>query len=202
MTSLTEREVFALADRALDAVVAQITDEQWVTPMPESFRTRMIDHTPTLREVINYHAYDDAWIPDVLGGRTMAEVGLDAHKGDLLGDTPKAAFRVIVDLAVAAAAALDDLGRTVHLSYGDYTAQQYLWQANYFRGTRAYDLARIIGVDPALPDDLVQGLWDEVRPVAEEWRGIGVMGSQVPVADGAPLLDRLLGLIGRAPDVG
>ena len=47
---------------------------------------------PTLREIIGYHAYDDAWVPDMLAGRTMAEVGADAFKGDLLGDDPKAAF--------------------------------------------------------------------------------------------------------------
>ena len=60
MTTLAEPDVFVLADRALDAVVAHITEEQWALLMPESFRTRMIDHTPTLREIINYHAYDDA----------------------------------------------------------------------------------------------------------------------------------------------
>ncbi|BEP14287.1 hypothetical protein acdb102_25980 [Acidothermaceae bacterium B102] len=199
MSSLTEPEVFALADRAIDAVVAQIADDQWAMAMPESFRTRVLDHTPTLREIVNYHAYDDAWIPDVLAGRTMAEVGVEAHKGDLLGDNPQAAFRAIVDRAVAAAEALDDLSRMVHLSYGDYTAGQYLWQANYFRGTRAYDLARVIGVEPALPDALVQGLWDELVPVADEWRAIGVMGAEVPVSADAPLLDRLLGLTGRDP---
>ena len=201
MTTLTEPAVFVLADHALDAVVAQITDEQWAMEMPESFATRMIDHRPTLREIINYHAYDDAWIPDVLAGRTIDEVGKDAFKGDLLGDTPKLAFRAIVDKAVAAAQALDDLSRTAHLSYGDYTMAEYLWQANYFRGIRAYDIARVIGVDPTLPEALVQGLWDELLPVVEEWRAIGVVGERVEVPDDAPLQDRLLGLLGRDPAV-
>ena len=48
---------------------------------------------PTLREIIGYHAYDDAWVPDMLAGRTMDEVGQDAFKGDLLGDDPKGSFR-------------------------------------------------------------------------------------------------------------
>lgn len=199
MTALSEPDVFILADNALDAVVAQITDEQWATEMPESFVTRMLDHRPTLREIINYHAYDDAWIPDVLAGRTIDEVGKEAFKGDLLGDNPKLAFRAIVDKAVEAAQALGDLSGTAHLSYGDYTVQQYLWQANYFRGLRAYEIARVIGVDPTLPDDLVQGLWDSLGPVAEEWRTIGVFGPEVEVPADAPLMDRLLGLIGRDP---
>ena len=60
-------------------------------------------------------------------------------------------------------------------------------------------LARVIGVDPALPDELVQGLWDELVPVADEWRAIGVLGAEVAVPADAPLLDRLLGLTGRDP---
>ena len=65
---------------------------------------------------------------------------------------------------------------------------------------RAHDIAKVIGVDPDLPAALVQGIWDEVSPHAEEWRTIGVFPPAVPVPDDAPLLDRLLGLTGRDPD--
>jgi hypothetical protein len=54
-------------------------------------------------------------------------------------------------------------------------------------------------VEPSLPEALVQGVWDEVSPHAEEWRTIGVYPAAVPVPDDAPLLDRLLGLTGRDP---
>lgn len=57
----------------------------------------------------------------------------------------------------------------------------------------------MIGADPAWPAGLVQGIWDEVSPHAEEWRAIGVFPAAVPVPAGAPLLDRLLGLTGRDP---
>ncbi len=58
----------------------------------------------------------------------------------------------------------------------------------------------MIGVDPTLPEDLVQGVWDGLSPRAEEWRAIGVFGAAVPVPGGAPLQDRLLGLTGRQPN--
>lgn len=196
---LPEPAVFALADRTLEAVVWHIADDQWATEMPESFQTRGQDHPPTLREIVNYHAYDDAWVPDMLAGRTMDEVGVDRYKGDILGDNPKAAFTAIVDQAVAAAERVDDLKATVHCSFGDYTVQEYLWQANFFRGLRAHDIAQVIGVPAGLPDALVEGLWDELAPIAEEWRGIGIFPPAVPVPDDAPLLDRLLGLTGRPP---
>jgi hypothetical protein len=43
------------------------------------------------------------------------------------------------------------------------------------------------------------GLWDELTPVAEEWRKIGVFPVAVPAADDAPLMQRLLGITGRGP---
>ncbi len=196
---MEETSIFALADHALNAVVAQIRDDQWDTRVPAEFARAGSAEPPTLRELIGYHAYDDAWVPDMLAGRTMAEVGEDAFKGDLLGEDPKGSFARIVELAVAAAAALDDPERTVHCSFGDYTAQQYLWQANFFRGLRAHDIALVVGVEPNLSDELVQGLWDELSPVADEWRTYGVMPAAIPVPDDAPLLDRLLGLTGRPP---
>lgn len=195
-----EPEVFVLADRALLTVVEAIGEDQWEQPMPPEFAMRATDHEVTLREVINYHAYDDAWVPDMLAGRTMAEVGAAAFKGDLLGADPKASFAAIVAKACAAASSLDDLDRTVHCSFGDFPAREYLWQVNSFRGLRAHDIAKVIGADPTLPPQLVQGLWEELEPHAEQWREIGVFGPRVEVAASASLQDRLLGLTGRNPD--
>ncbi|MDE2314210.1 MAG: acyl-CoA dehydrogenase family protein, partial [Elusimicrobia bacterium] len=50
------------------------------------------DTVPALREVINYHAYDDAWVPDMLAGSTMEAAGADKFDGDLLGDDPVGNF--------------------------------------------------------------------------------------------------------------
>jgi uncharacterized protein (TIGR03086 family) len=196
---MDEKGVFVLADRALNNVVAQVKDEQWAMELPPTF-ARRTDHTPTLREIINYHAYDDSWVPDMLVGKTMAEAGVDKFKGDLLGDDPRGNFAAIVEKACAAAAALDDLDRIVHCSFGDFTARDYLQQINGFRGLRAHDIAKMIGVDFALPQELVQGLWDELSPRAEELRAIGVFRPAVPVPEDASLQDRLLGMTGREPD--
>ncbi len=196
---MAETSVFALADHALNDVVAQIRDDQWELQMPASFATAASGHPPMLREVIASHAYDDAWVPDMLAGRSMAQVGEGAFTGDLLGDDPRGAFARIVEAAVAAAESLDDLERVVHCSFGDYPAREYLWQVSSFRGLRAHDIARVVGVDAGLGDELVRGLWDELSPVADQWRVYGVFPTAVPVPDDAPLLDRLLGLTGRDP---
>ncbi len=72
---MNEPEVFTLADRTLASVVARIADNQWDVETPASFAMRQLDHQPTLREMVNYHAYDDAWVPDMLARRRMEEPG-------------------------------------------------------------------------------------------------------------------------------
>jgi hypothetical protein len=57
---MTEQEVFVLADRTLNDVVAKIAADQWDMPMPASFARRGAGEPPTLREIVNYHAYDDS----------------------------------------------------------------------------------------------------------------------------------------------
>jgi hypothetical protein len=196
---MAEPEVFVLADRALARVVARIAPDQWERVLPATFATRSHPEPPTLREMINYHAYDDAWVPDMLAGRTMEESGADKFDGDLLGEDPALSFAAIVEKACAAAAQVTDLDQIAHLSFGNYSIREYLWQINFFRGVRAYEIARITGCDPTLPPELVQGMWDEVSPNAEEWRTIGVFGPAIEVPADAALMDRLLGLTGRDP---
>lgn len=195
---MAEQDVFLLAEHALKNVIDQIRDDQWAMEMPPNFARRGQEPV-TLRDIVAYHAYDDAWVPDMLAGKTMAEAGTTTFDGDLLGDDPKAGFAKIVEAACAAARGLDDLDCTVHCSFGDFSAREYFWQINSFRGLRAHDIARVIGVNSDLPPALVQGLWDELSPHAEEWRAIGVFGPAVAVPDDAGLQAKLLGLTGRQP---
>ena len=196
---MNEPAVFIMAEHALLRVINQIGDEEWAMVMPPEFSVVEPGRTVTLREVVASHAYDDAWVPDMLTGRTMDEVGMAKFDGDLLGEQPKESFTRIVEAACAAAGALDDLDRTIHCSFGDYTAREYLEQITSFRGLRAYDIAEVVGVESRLSPDLVQGLWDEIYPQAEAWRAAGFLGPLVEVSEDADLHDRLLGLTGRQP---
>ncbi len=193
---MTEAEVFILADQALVAAVDQIKDDQWGMKLPGWFQVGQTQTELDLRKIINYHAYDEAWVPDVLAGKTKDEVG-DKYDGDLLGADPKASFHKLAEVALQAVRALDNPDKNVHLSYGDFPAREYLKHITSFRGFRAYDIAKLIGVDTKLPDELLQGMWDEIKPEAEQWRAMGVFGVEIPVPDGAPLQQRLLGISGR-----
>jgi hypothetical protein len=173
---MSEPDVFVLSERALADVIDQIRDDQWDQRKPEWFATGG-QGDATLREIVNYHAYDSAWVPDVLAGRTMAEVGdvFEHLKTDSVG------YRPYSEKAIAAASALDDPETIVHLSYGDFPAREYLKHVTSFRGFRAFDIAKWIGADTRLPDDLVQGMWDEFVPEVAAWRAMGVFGPEVPV---------------------
>ena len=198
-TGTDERDVFVLAEDALLAVVRQVREDQWDLDVRAEVTTSDPGRAYSLREIVGYHAYDDAWVPAMLAGRTMAEVGEDAHRGDLLGADPVAAFERVVEEAVAAARALDDLERTVHCSFGDFSARDYLWQVISFRALRAVEIARLIGVDDRLVPELVEPLLAYTRLNAEQWRAWGVLGPELPAPDGATPQERLLALTGRRP---
>jgi hypothetical protein len=65
---MTEQEVFVLADRTLNDVVAKISDDQRDMRMPASFALRGAGQPPTLREIVNYHG--EAPLQDRLLGLT------------------------------------------------------------------------------------------------------------------------------------
>ncbi|SDI60524.1 TIGR03086 family protein [Actinokineospora alba] len=187
-------EVFVQADRGLAAVVARIQDDQWDRELPDTMR--WISQLVTLRDLVNHHARDDAWVPDVLAGRTIDEVG-DQYDGDLLGADPRAGFARWVEIAVDAVERFHDFDRTVHLSYGDFPASEYLLHVTVFRGMGLYDIAEFIGVEPRVPEETVTALYEVIAPKAQDLREMGVFGPEVEVEPDAPLEDRLLGLTGR-----
>lgn len=196
----TEAEVFIMSDQALTDIVDQVTDEQWGMKLPEWFplggnqdRDKL-----TLKDIINYHAFDEAWVPDVLAGKTKEEVGTK-YDGDLLGADPKASWHTLVDKATEAVKTLDDPDKPAHLSYGDFPAKEYLKHITSFRGLRAFDFARLLGLSTDLSADLIQGMYDEFAPEAAGWRQMGVFGPEVMVPADASIKDRLLGLVGKDP---
>lgn len=191
---MTIQALFIRANEELKKVIDQIKDDQWELQLPPG-----IAHRPaTLHEAINYHTYDDAWVSDVLAGKTKDEVG-DKYEAILTSSDPKVQYAKYNQLAIEAVKAFPDtdLGKVTHLSYGDFPAKEYLMHITSYRGFRVYDLAKIIGADTNMTDDLVQGLWDELSPVIEDYRQMGVFPPAIPSADDADLQTKLLNLAGR-----
>lgn len=195
---MDEDRIFVLAERTFAGVVGQIRPDQLDEPVPEWFEVGRSEGRPTLRELLDYHAYDTAWIPDTFAGRTINEVG-DAHDGDLLDDDPLGSYQRCSDAAVAAIETSYDPDRIVHFSYGDLPAHEAITHVTSFRVFRAYDVAKLIGVDRALPAELVAGAQAEIEPRVDEWRQMGIFKPALPVDDDADPQAKLFALVGRDP---
>jgi hypothetical protein len=192
---MDERVLFTTADKALKAVIDQIQPDQLKSHKPDWFIARPDQTTRTLRDFINYHAYDEAWVPETLDGRTIEEVGAK-YDGDLVGDDPLGAYAKLFEAATLAVGVITDLERPVHLTYGDYPTREYLWHISIFRGFRSYQFAKWIGVNAIMPPELVTGLTAIAEPHLDEWRAIGVFPPAVPEPPGADAQTRLLAQTG------
>jgi hypothetical protein len=135
----------------------------------------------------------------MLAGRTMEEVGRDAYDGDLLGDDPHGSITRIAERARAAAGRVTDRDAVVHCAYGDVPVWDYFWQLNVARTLAAHDIARHLGAESPVSEELAKAMWEGTKPLADMWRSIGVFRKEVPMPDGASWRDRFLGLTGRRP---
>jgi len=193
---MTIQELFIRSNQALQAVVSQIKDGQWELKMPA-----VSSYSPTpqpLKEAVQYHIYDDAWVPDVLAGKTAADVG-DRYEHLRTTDAVQDEYRAYNQRANDAVRTLadTDLAHMTHLSYGDFPARDYLQHITAFRAFRSYDIAKLIGVDTTMEADFVQALTDEYSPVVATYRQMGVFPPPLSAAGDASPQAKLLAMMGR-----
>jgi uncharacterized protein (TIGR03086 family) len=186
LAALFEAAVACFGER-----VRQVPAGQWDDPTP--------DADWDVRALVNHLVYEDLWAAPLLAGRTVGEVG-DSFDGDLLGDDPRAAFDGAAAAAVAAVRAMAGEGaleRTVHVSFGDIPAAEYVSQLLSDHVIHAWDLARALGGDDALDPELVEWVLAYIRPNADGARAAGVFGPEVQVPDCSDPQTRLLAVTGR-----
>ena len=184
-------ETLALLRRAVDEFgrrVAAVPDDRWPAPTPCAGWD--------VHVLVNHLVGELRWVPDLLAGRTVDEVG-DAHDGDLLGDDPHGAWAAAAPAAVESFAAGGALGRTVHLSYGDSPAEDYCRELTTDLTVHAWDLARGAGLDERLDPALVAAALERVRRNAAGLAASGLFDPPVEVGPDADEQTRLLALCGR-----
>ena len=189
---MKQKELFLQADAALRSVIDRITPDQLGLPAPAEWA---VTPNPTVRDVLAAHARDEAWVPDVLLGRTIEDAG-GTYDGDLLGDDPIAAYDRLNDLATGAVNENLNPDKVVHLSYGDFTIREYLEHVSIYRAFQAWSIARLLGWDYALPAPLLDLLEEIVGPQIDGFREMGVFPPEVAVPADADRETRLLGRVG------
>jgi uncharacterized protein (TIGR03086 family) len=141
---------------------------------------------------------EDRWTVPVMAGATIAEVG-DRFDGDLLGDDPAGNTADAADQAEAAVGEPGALDRTVHLSFGDTPAEEYVRQLLADHLIHAWDLAAATGLDRQLDPDTVRVCAEWFAEREDLYRGAGAIGPRVEVPETADEQSRLLGAFGRDP---
>lgn len=182
------RKLHQRATESFGARVHAVRDDQWGS------RTPCEDWD--VRTLVNHIVSEHRWMPPLLAGGTIAEVG-DRFEGDLLGDDAKAAWDDSAADAVQAVHGDGAMERTVHLSFGDFPGQEYTMQVFADLLIHGWDLARAIGADERLDPDLVEACTSWFTAMEEAYRGAGAIGPRVELPPDADAQARLLAMFGR-----
>ncbi|MEX2275999.1 MAG: TIGR03086 family metal-binding protein [Actinomycetota bacterium] len=180
--------LFQTASSRFGELVHLVRDDQWTSSTPCT--------EWDVRALVNHLVVEDLWVPPLLAGKTIEDVG-DAFDGDVLGDDPIAAWDRAVGSAQAGFSAADAMTRKVHLSFGESPAEEYAFQLTADHTIHAWDLARGIGADDTLDPELVTFVSERLLPQIEDWRSGGAFVNPVPVPEGADTQTRLLAETGR-----
>ena len=193
-----EAEVFLMADRAAVEVFSTIADQQWSTVLPPIFDMPGADVPTPLRQAINHYAYDNAWVPAMLAGRTMDEVGRHRFDGDLLGADPAdAVARISAEAAGSARGVTDPDDNSALLVRRRRGVENYFWQLNIARTLSAHDVAVHIGSSFRLGEELARAMYEGTEPTSDMWRSFGIYRDRLPVPESATWRERYLALTGR-----
>jgi uncharacterized protein (TIGR03086 family) len=148
-----------------------------------------------LQQLLN-HLYNElAWVPELLAGKTIEQVG-DALDGNLVGEDPQHTWRDYADVARTAAIQAPP-EKVVHLSYGNVPAQDYLNEMAGEVAVHIWDVAQAIGYTFLIPEELAEAVYEQAKKNAAEWHKLGLLGKPTPVLPGASTEAKLLSLFGR-----
>ena len=182
-------DFFFRAAQEFDRRMHAVTADGWHAPTP---CTEWDVH-----DLVNHVVNETRWIPPLLAGKTIEDVG-DSLDGDLLGSDPYASWDDARKEAVAASQSADP-SQLVHVSFGDIRAEDYLGQVAFDHVIHSWDLARATGSEDQIDPELVPVAYDFITPQAEFWRSGGSFGPAVDVPAGSDRQAELLALTGRRP---
>ena len=175
--------------RALDqtgAVIGRVRPEQAALPTPCSAWDvhALVNHVVEDVQHFTASTAGDPWEPP---------------ERDLLGDDWPGAYRTAVAALLAAWRRPGVLEQPVRLPFGEFPASWRVGQQLTDLVVHAWDVAKATGqpteLDPALGRLAFDWARENLKP---QFRGKD-FGAEVPVADDAPLYDRLAGFFGRDP---
>ena len=167
-SELTSRLVPAAIDAFTDKVSA-VPADRWNQPTP--------DTEWTVRDLVNHVTGEHLWVPHLLGGETLEQVG-DRYDGDVLGDDQVTAWITAADASRKAWLHVQP-GLQVHLSSGLTPVDEYAAQMHLDLVIHGWDLARGAALDDSIDPDVAQQVLDYVAPLATAWSAAGLFAAPV-----------------------
>ena len=133
-------------------------------------------------------------------GGFLAAGGVELPAGPSVADDPVEAWRHHADTVQAL---LDERGDEEfthpHVGPGQLASTvDRFYTSDVFM--HSWDLARATGQEPRLDEDFAGQLLAGMQPIEAVLRDSGHYGPAVPVPDDAPVVERLMGFVGRDPD--
>lgn len=156
-------QLFLESDAALRSVIERLTPADLAAPVPADWSQAPAS---TMRDILAYHAYDEAWVPRVLAGEAAA-VGNGV-----------------------------DRAATFRFTYGDYPAAEGLVHLTIYRAFQAWQTAKHFGIDFNLSPEIIAGMNKHVVPHAAQWRAFGVFPPPIDPPAGADDETQLLCTLG------
>lgn len=181
------KQLFAKTVESADGCVKNVRVEEYDDPTPCS--------EWNLKQLLNHLVYELVWVPPLLEGQTIAEVG-DKFEGDLLGDDPVDAWNKAAQAAVEAVNKAD-LNQQVHLSYGETSASHYIMEMANDVLIHGWDVGQAIHCSVMFDEQVAQNIYDALSPNIQAFRDGGFVGPEIEVPEDAPIQTKLLAIMGR-----
>lgn len=183
-------EAHAAALNTTRVYVAGVLTEQWALPTPCG--------DWNVREVVNHIVSGNEWAVELVGGKTIEEVG-DRLDGDVLGEHPLGRYASSAEAAAAAFRAPGAMEAPCAVSYGPVPGSIYCGHRLLDVLVHGWDVAKATRQDTRLPLDLVEAVIEVVEPQAEMLVASGMFATDVAAPANADPQTRLLAMLGRTP---
>lgn len=186
---MDSKQLFAKALQQASSCIRHIRPEQYKNPTP----CREWD----LHALLNHMVYELLWMPEIIRGKTVAEVG-SRFDGDVLRTDPHAAWQHAADSALVAVNHADPES-VAHLSYGDKPVMDYIVEVGGDIFIHTWDVGQAMQCTVLLDEAIIQTVYDAMLPHKDDLVKSGAYAPALEVSDDAPLQDKLLALTGRSP---
>jgi uncharacterized protein (TIGR03086 family) len=184
-------DLLSYLDRALrfaEQTVTTVTDDlrEAATPCPDFTITQLVSHLAACTRWYARIPADGVTDPGAL------------QEDDLTGRDLTATLQDAADLTRAAWRP-EELPRVFPAPFGDTTGAEMTGYMVMELLGHGLDIALATGTDLRPDQDLLSVAMKVAQAMGDALRGPGMMGPEIPVPAGAPLVDQFLGLLGRDP---